>query len=98
MEQTNCNTYANRYKQPSESERYKIKADYEQDLTPLQIGNHIGKSERTIEHELKIGLVEQKRMSPGNSKKIAEVLYIIELVYKAGAAKRKRNENASRKG
>lgn len=98
MEQINCNTEAKRWKQLCEYERYKIEAFAEQGLSPAQIGELIGKNKRTIERELAMGLVEQKRMNPSNSKKACESLYIIEWVYKADAAQRKRDENASRKG
>ncbi|MGI6664674.1 MAG: IS30 family transposase [Christensenellaceae bacterium] len=87
-----------KWKQISEKERYKIEALYEQGLTPLQIGNALSpkRDRRTIERELKSGLVEQKRINPTNNKYAP--LYIVELVYKADRAQTVHEEWAANKG
>jgi IS30 family transposase len=98
MEQEKYSTEKGKWKHISEKERYKIEALSEQGLTPVQIGDALRpkRNRRTIERELKLGTVEQKRQNP-NFKKY-EPLYIVERVYKADAAQRRHNENASNKG
>jgi IS30 family transposase len=61
-----------------------------------EIEELLKKSKRTIERERKLGLVEQKRMNPSFKKN--EPLYIVELVYKADVAQRRREERAANKG
>lgn len=77
MDQEKHNTGKGKWKQLSEKDRYKIEALYEQGLTPAQIGAALSpkRDRRTIERELKLGLVEQKRLNPSNKK--YEPLYIV---------------------
>ena len=98
MDQYKHTTGKRKWKQISEKERYKIEALYEQGLTPAQIGNALNprRDRRTIERELKLGLVEQKRMNPSYKKN--EPLYIIEKRYKADTAQMRHDERASNKG
>lgn len=98
MDQEKHNTGKRKWKQLSEKDRYKIEALYEQGLTPAQIGAALSpkRDRRTIERELKLGLVEQKRLNPSNKK--YEALYIVEKVYRADTAQMKRNELAKNKG
>lgn len=96
MEQEKCTTNSGKWKQLTEHERYKIEAYIEQGLIPAQIALLIGKTKRTIERELKLGLVEQKRMNPTTKK--YEPLHIVEWIYKADAAQRRHDENAANKG
>lgn len=96
MEQINNNTKTRKWEQITEKNRYKIEGYFEQGLTSAQIGKLLKKSKRTIERERKQGQVEQKRMNPSNKKH--EPLYIVEWVYKADAAQRRHDENASNKG
>jgi len=96
MEQEKCSTNRGKWKQITEQERYKIEGYFEQGLTPAQIAPLIGKQKRTIERERQLGLVEQKRLNPSFKK--YEPLHIIEWVYKADAAQRRRDENAANKG
>ena len=85
-------------KQLSEKERYKIEALYDQGLNPAQIAKALTpkRDRRTIEREIQLGLVEQKRMNPSNSKYAP--MYITELVYKADTAQMRREERAANKG
>ena len=96
MEQEKCNTNKGGWKQITEQERYKIEGFLEQGLTPAQIGPLIGKTQRTVERERKLGLVEQRRMNPSNNKYAP--MYVSEWVYKADAAQRRHDENGSNKG
>ncbi|HZK25244.1 MAG TPA: IS30 family transposase [Oscillospiraceae bacterium] len=98
MDQGNHTTGKRKWKQLSESERYKIEALYEQGLTPAQIGCALNpqRDRRTIERELKLGLVEQRQMNPSNNKYAP--MYVVELVYKADRAQMVRDERASNKG
>ncbi len=79
MEQRNDNTKKRKWKQINEKERYKIEALFEQGFTPAQIGAALTtkRDRRTIERELKLGMVEQKRTNPSNNKYEPE--YIVEL-------------------
>lgn len=81
----------------SEKERYKIEAFYEQGLTSAQIGKALNPSwdRRTIERELRLGLVEQRRLNPSNKK--YEPLYISENLYKADTAQMRHNGRAANK-
>jgi len=98
MDQEKHTTDKRKWKQISERERYKIEALYEQGLTPAQIGNALNprRDRRTIERELKLGLVEQKRMNPSYKKN--EPLYITEMRYKADTAQMRHDERATNKG
>jgi IS30 family transposase len=98
MDQEKNNTNKRKWKQISEKERYKIEALYEQGLTPSQIGDALNpkRDRRTIERELLLGLVEQKRLNPSFKKN--EPLHIIEKVYKADTAQMRHDERAANKG
>lgn len=100
MSQVNNTTKERCWKQLSEKERYKIEALFEQGLSSAQIGAALkpSRDRRTIERERRLGLVEQKRLNPSNSKKAGEELYIVEMVYRADTAQRRHNERASNKG
>lgn len=86
------------WKQISEKERYKIEVLYEQGLTPLEIGNALTpkRDRRTIERELRLGLVEQRRLNLSFKKN--EPLYITEKVYRADTAQMRHDERSSNKG
>jgi IS30 family transposase len=90
------NTKARKWKQISEAERYKVEALYDAGQTAVQIAAQLGRDRRTVERELALGMVEQKRMNPGHKK--YEPLYIVERVYKADAAQRNREEASANKG
>jgi IS30 family transposase len=98
MDQEKHNTGKRKWKQISEKERYKIEALYEQGLTPAQIGEALNpkRDRRTIERELLLGLVEQKRVNPSYKK--YEPLYIAETTYKADTAQMRHYERAANKG
>jgi len=98
MEQEQYNTKKRKWKQISEKERYKIEALFEQGLTSDQIGKALtpNRDRRTIDRELRLGLVEQKKMNPSFKKN--EDMYITVEVYKADKAQRLREERASNKG
>ena len=98
MDQNNNNIQKRKWKQISEKERYKIEALYEQGLKAKQIGEALNprRDRRTIERELQLGIVEQRRMNPSFNK--YQPLYITEKVYKADTAQMRHNERASNKG
>ncbi len=98
MDRRNHITGKKKWKQLSEKDRYKIEALYEQGLTPAAIGYALNprRNRRTIERELKRGLVEQRRMNPSNNKYAS--MYVTELVYKADRAQMVYEERASNKG
>jgi IS30 family transposase len=98
MGQENYSTEKQKWKQISEKERYKIEVLYQSGVTPTEIGKSLSpqRDRRTIERELAIGMVEQKRQNPSNNKYAA--MYIVEMVYKADTAQARRNEKASNKG
>jgi IS30 family transposase len=98
VDQGKYNTEKREWKQISEKERYKIEALFEQGLTAAQIGAALTpqRDRRTIERELAVGMVEQKRQNRTHNKNAS--LYITEQVYKADFAQQRREENASRKG
>jgi transposase, IS30 family len=98
MDQEKHNTGKGKWKQIFERERYKIEALYEQGLTPAQIGGALNprRDRRTIERELLIGLVEQRRMNPSYKK--YEPLYVTEMAYKADMAQMRHDERAANKG
>ena len=98
MDQGKHTTNKGKWKQLSEKERYKIEALYDQGLNPAQIAKALTpkRDRRTIEREIQLGLVEQKRMNPSNSKYAP--MYITELVYKADTAQMRREERAANKG
>jgi len=96
MEQGKHIIKAKKWEQISEKERYKLEGYFEQGLSPKEIVPLLRRSKRTIERERKLGLVRQQRMNPSNNK--SAPLYIYEVVYKADAAQRRHEENASNKG
>lgn len=98
MDQQKHNTSKRKWKELSEKDRYKIEALYDQGLTAAQIGLALtpNRDRRTIERELQLGMVEQKRVNPSYKKN--EPLYLIERVYRADTAQMKRDERASNKG
>lgn len=98
MDQNNNNIQKRKWKQISEKERYKIEALYEQGLKAKQIGEALNprRDRRTIERELQLGMVEQRRQNPSFNK--YQPLYITEKVYKADTAQMRHNERASNKG
>ncbi|MDD3169428.1 MAG: IS30 family transposase [Eubacteriales bacterium] len=98
MDQEKHNTSKRKWKQISEKERYKIEALYEQGLTPAQIGVAMNprRDRRTIQRELLLGLVEQKRLNPSYKKN--EPLYIVEKTYKADTGQMRHDERAANKG
>jgi IS30 family transposase len=100
MGQDHNTTEGRKWKQLNEKDRYKIEALYRQGLSPADIGEALEPkiNRRTIEREIKNGLVERRRMNPSNSKRIEEPLYIEELVYAADAGQRKHDEAAANKG
>jgi IS30 family transposase len=98
MEQGKYSTEKRKWKQLSEKERYKIEALSQQGLSPAEIGKALQphRDRRTIERELLLGMVEQKRTNPSFKKN--EPLYIIERIYKADTAQTRRTERAANKG
>lgn len=98
MDQEKHTTGKRKWKQISERERYKIEVLYEQGLTPAHIGEALNpkRDRRTIERELLLGLVEQKRMNPSYKK--YEPWYITETTYKADTAQMRHDERAANKG
>jgi IS30 family transposase len=98
MEQVKNTTKARKWQQITERERYKIEGYFEAGLCAKEIGRKLGKSKRTIERERKLGMVEQKRLNPSNSKSPEQELYVVEWVYKADAAQRVHKERAEGKG
>lgn len=98
MDQGNHNTPKRKWKQITEGERYKIEALCEQGLTPAQIGKALNpnRDRRTIERELSLGRVEQRRINPSNKK--YEPLYITEQVYRADTAQMRHDQRAAYKG
>lgn len=98
MGQKEYTTGKRKWKHLSEAERYKIEALYQQGLTPGDIGEALGRNRRTIERELKRGMVEHKRINPNNSKSVSEPLYMIEMMYAADVGQRIYEERSANKG
>jgi len=100
MGQTKDTTVKGKWKQLKEKDRYKIEALFQQGLKATEIGAALipRRDRRTIERELELGMTEQCRLNPSASKSIHEPLYIVERVYLADAAQRRRDENAANKG
>lgn len=100
MGQLQDTTKERKWKHLSEYERYKIEAYYETGMKPIEIGKALTpkRDRRTIERELKRGMVEQKHLNEGPSKNIDEPLYITEMVYKADVAQRVHAERCENKG
>ena len=87
-----------KWKQISEKERYKIEALFEQGLSAAQIGAALSprRDRRTIERELLLGLVDQRRMYPNYKKH--EAMHITKKIYRADLAQMKHSQRASNKG
>jgi IS30 family transposase len=100
MEQKKDNRKEKKWEQISETERYKIEGMLQAGLSHAAIGKALQprRDRRTIEREIALGLVEQKRMNPSNSKKAGQELYIVEQVYKADTAQMRHKERAANKG
>ena len=96
MEQNNNNTKNRSWQQINEKTRYKIEAYLEEGMKASQIAKLLNYSVRTIQREIKLGLVKQ-RVKNTNYKKYEEEYIEIE-IYRADVAQRKHDENASRKG
>lgn len=98
MDQVQHITQKRKWKQISEHERYKIEALWEQGLKPKEIADSLNpkRDRRTIERELELGFVEQKRLNPSYKK--YEPLYLTEKVYRADTAQMRHCERASNKG
>lgn len=96
MEQNNNNTKNRRWQQINEKTRYKIEAYLEEGMRASQIAKLLNYSVRTIQREIKLGLVKQRVKNTNYKKYKAE--YIEIEVYRADVAQRKHNENASQKG
>lgn len=100
MGQEHHSTKGRKWKQLSEKDRYKIEALAKAGLSAAQIGRELNpqRDRRTIERELKLGQVEQQRHNPSNSKDISQPMYLVEHVYCADTAQRRRRKNAANKG
>lgn len=98
MEELKGNTKKRKWQQLTERDRYKIEAYIAAGQSKASIAKLLGKSRRTIQREIKMGLTEQKRLNPSNSKSVEQGLYITEWVYLADAAQRIHDERAARKG
>jgi len=98
MGQEQNSTQTLKWKQLTESERYKIEALFQSGLTPIEIGRQIDRDRRTIERELKRGRTQRKRLNRNSSKSVNEPLYIVDNVYYADVGQRIHNERASNKG
>lgn len=85
-----------KWKQIDEKERYKIEALSRRGLSPCEIESVPGRDRRTIERELKLGLVEQMHMNRSNNKNAA--LTITEWVYRADTAQMGWDERAPNEG
>lgn len=98
MDQEKYTTEKRRWKQISEKERYKIEALYEQGLTAKEIAEALTpkRDRRTIEREIKKGLVEERQHNRNNNK--YGPLYVTKMVYKADTAQIRHDERASNKG
>lgn len=78
---------AEKWKQLSERERYKIEALLQSGLTPIEVSRQIGRDRRTIEREINNGSVVQ-----------VDSLWREKLRYCADTGQRKHDERASNKG
>ena len=96
MEQNNNNTKSRQWQQINEKNRYKIEAYLEEGMKISQIAHLLGYSARTVQREIKLGLVKQ-RIRNTNFKKYEEDYIEVE-IYRADAAQRNHDENASHKG
>lgn len=62
MGQGNHNTSKGKWKQLCEKKRYQIEALLKSRLTPTSIAAQLGRDRRTIEREIKRGVVEQREI------------------------------------
>ncbi|MDR0445808.1 MAG: IS30 family transposase [Oscillospiraceae bacterium] len=96
MDQSNDNTKKRKWKQITEGERYKIEALAKAKHTVQEIATQLDRDRRTIEREIKLGTVEQKRINPSNKKN--EPMYIVEAIYMADTAQARHEAKAMNKG
>lgn len=96
MEHNNHSTNNKSWKQISEADRYKIEAWCEYNKSAREIAEMLGKSKRTIEREIKMGTVEQKRRNANFHKYEDDT--VTEFVYRADYAQRIHDERAANKG
>lgn len=96
MEQKDHSTKRRKWKQIKDRERQQIEILLKAGHSTAEIANLIGRSQRSIQREIKRGMVEQKRQNPSNNKYAPE--YISELVYRADYAQMGSEERASHKG
>jgi IS30 family transposase len=64
MSQLNNTTRERKWKQISEKERYKIEALLKAGFKAKEIAEQLGRDRRTIEREIKRGMVIQRRENP----------------------------------
>jgi IS30 family transposase len=98
MGQLNNNTKQRKWKQIKENERYKIEALLKAGLKAKEIAQQLGRDRRTIEREIKRGLVIQRRENPYVSRNPDIKDYLDEYVYLADVGQRRAEENAKNKG
>lgn len=96
MEQNKFNTKKRTWKQLNEKHRYKIEAYLDAGMKASEIAELIGYSKRTIQREIKMGMVEQ--VVTKRSPKKNDSPYPTIMVYKADVAQARHNEKASAKG
>ena len=96
MEQEKHTTKEKKWEQITEKKRYQIEALIQANATKSEIARVLGYSRRTIEREIKNGLVEQQvyRKTPNREKGDLEKKY----VYRADTAQMRHDEKATRKG
>lgn len=87
-----------KWKHLSEVERYKIEGLTEAGKTAREIAALLGRDRRTIEREIRRGLVLQRRENPYASRNPKVPDYLDRWVYRADAGQRVSEENASNKG
>lgn len=96
MEQEEYSTKERKWEQITEKKRYQIEALLKANTTKAEIARLLGYSRRTIEREIKNGMVEQLIYckTPNREKGDLEKKY----VYCADAAQRRHDEKAANKG
>lgn len=98
MSQFNNTTRERKWKQISEKERYKIEALLKAGFKAKEIAEQLGRDRRTIEREIKRGMVIQRRENPYASRNPEVKDYLDEYVYLADVGQRRAKENARNKG
>ena len=96
MEHNHSNTKSQKWKQIDERIRHQIEILLEVGKKPSEIADLLGYSARTIQREIKRGMVEQLIPNPNFKKN--EPGYIKVLVYRADVAQRKHEESGANKG